>query len=170
MATDRSEPMPCWQVRRKLAAWTMEAKPPRAERDEAEKAVAEAIEHGIPVPGRPGFVYSAFAVFRPVKEITVWSNVVEIFRRGVRVCSLSRQPEQKWTDHVHRYARRQDGHCRDHGHLGDEAADAAEPAPINHAIRIQNRGRPVRGDGKGGGDSPGNHAGRFLFATRRRQM
>ncbi len=27
-------------------------------------------------------MYSAFAVFRPVKEITVWSNVVEIFRPG----------------------------------------------------------------------------------------
>ena len=82
MATDRSEPMPCWQVRRKLVAWTMEAKPARAERAEAERALAEAIERGVPVPGRPGFVYSAFAVFRPVKEITVWSNIVEIFRPG----------------------------------------------------------------------------------------
>ena len=78
MAADRSEPMPCWQVRRKLVAWTMEAKPARAERAEAERALAEAIERGVPVPGRPGFVYSAFTVFKMVKEITVWSKFVSL--------------------------------------------------------------------------------------------
>ena len=83
MATDLSEPTPCWQARLKLVARNVEVELPRREAVEAKKALAEAIERGIPVRGRPGFVYSPFRAFKKmVKETTVWSKFVEIFRPG----------------------------------------------------------------------------------------